>query len=71
MSILFSRVAIFVLLYSALLAFSSLYYTYLAKGIGLFGGLFHATTTTQVFGVFIFFICLTIIQLTAFYPRKV
>lgn len=53
------------------MAFTSLYYTYLAKGIALFGGLLHATTTTHVFGIFILFICLTIIQLTAFYPRKV
>ena len=35
-SILFSRVAIIVLLYSALLAFNSLYITYLERGAGYF-----------------------------------
>jgi len=70
-SILFSRVAISILLYSAFIAFNSLYFTYLGRGIGLFGGLFHATTTTQVFGIFIFIISALILQLTAFYPRKV
>jgi hypothetical protein len=70
-SILFSRVAISILLYSAFIAFNSLYFTYLGRGIGLFGGLFHATTTTQIFGIFIFIISALILQLTAFYPRKV
>jgi NADH-ubiquinone oxidoreductase chain 2 len=70
-SILFSRVAIIVLLYSSLIAISSLYFTYLDRGIGLYGGLFHATSTTQVFHIFIFFISAIILQLTGFYPRKV
>lgn len=70
-SILFSRVAILVLFYCFLLAYNSLYIAYLDKGIGLFGGLFHATSTTQIFHIFIFMISIAIIQLTAFYPRKV
>jgi NADH-ubiquinone oxidoreductase chain 2 len=70
-SILFSRVAIIVLLYSSLIAISSLYFTYLDRGIGLYGGLFHATSTTQVFHIFIFFVSAIILQLTGFYPRKV
>lgn len=70
-SILFSRVAIIVLLYSSLIAIASLYFTYLDRGIGLYGGLFHATSTTQIFHIFIFLISATILQLTAFYPRKV
>jgi len=70
-SILFSRVAIIVLLYSALMAITSLYFTYLDRGIGLYGGLFHATSTTQVFQIFIFFVSAIILQLTGFYPRKV
>lgn len=69
-SILFSRVAITVLLYSSLIAFYSLYFC-LDSGIGLYGGLFHATTTTHVFHIFIFLISAAILQLTAFYPRKV
>ncbi len=70
-SILFSRVAIVVLLYSSILALASLYITYLDKGIGLYGGLFHASSTTQIFHIFIFFISAAILQLTGFYPRKV
>jgi len=70
-SILFSRVAIIVLLYCSLLALNSLYISSLDRGIGLFGGLFHATSTTQIFHIFIFIISMAIIQLTGFYPRKV
>ena len=70
-SILYSRVAIIVLLYSAILAITTLYITNLNRGIGLYGGLFHATSTTQVFHIFIFIISALILQLTAFYPRKV
>lgn len=70
-SILFSRVAIIVLLYSSLIAFNSLYFSYLESGIGLYSGLFHATATTHVFHIFIFLISAAILQLTAFYPRKV
>lgn len=70
-SILFSRVAIIVLLYSSLIAVASLYFTYLDRGIGLYGGLFHTTSITQLFHIFIFLISATILQLTGFYPRKV
>jgi len=37
----------------------------------LYGGLFHATAITQNFHIFIFIISAIIIQLTAFYPRRV
>ena len=70
-SILFSRIAISVLLYSSLLALNDLYLTFLERGIGLYSGLFHITSTTQVFQIFIFMICAAILQLTAFYPRRV
>ena len=70
-SILFSRVAIIVLLYSSLLAISSLYINCFSNGIGLFGGLFHTTSITQIFHIFIFLISAIILQLTAFYPRRV
>ena len=55
-SILYSRVSITILIYSALLAFTSLYFISLDRGIGLYGGLFHATSITHVFHIFIFFI---------------
>ena len=70
-SILYSRVVIIVLLYSSLLAINTLFITSLGTGIGLYGGLFHITSTTQIFHIFIFLISAIILQLTAFYPRKV
>ena len=70
-SILYSRVAILILLYSSLFAIFSLYLRYLDNGIGLYGGLFHATSTTHVFHIFIFLISAVILQLTAFHPRRV
>jgi NADH-ubiquinone oxidoreductase chain 2 len=70
-SILYSRVAISVLFYSSILAILSLYLRYLGNGIGLFGGLFHTTSTTQIFHIFIFLISAIILQLTAFHPRRV
>jgi NADH-ubiquinone oxidoreductase chain 2 len=70
-SILYSRVAIIILLYTSLLALFTLYLTSLDKGIGLYGGLFHATSITQIFHIFIFLISAIILQLTAFHPRKV
>ncbi len=70
-SILFNRVAIIGLIYSSLLAISSLFIDKLLNGIGLYGGLFNATSITQVFHIFIFYISAIIMQLTAFYPRRV
>ena len=70
-SILFSRAASIVLIYSSLLAIFSLLIQNSFKGIGLFGGLFHTTAITQIFQIFIFLISAVILQLTAFYPRRV
>lgn len=69
-SILYSRVSITILIYCALLSYNSLYLTNLDRGIGLYGGLFHATSITQVFHIFIFLISGLILQLTAFHPRR-
>ena len=70
-SILFSRVTILILLYSSFLAYNDLDISFLEKGIGLYGGLFHATCTTHIFHLFIFLLSAIIINLTSFYPRKV
>jgi NADH-ubiquinone oxidoreductase chain 2 len=59
------------LLKSAILALTNLFINCLANGIGLYGGLFHVTSTTQIFHIFIFLICAVILLLTAFYPRRV
>ena len=59
------------MLYSSVLVFGSLHITSLGNGIGLYGGLFHSTSITQTFHLFIFIISAIILQITAFYPRKV
>lgn len=70
-SILYSRVGIIILVYSTIQSNASLYIDALALGIGLYGGLFHVTSISQIFHIFIFIISAIILQLTAFYPRKV
>jgi len=70
-SIFYSRLAIIILIISFLLGIESLYVLYLEKGIGLYGGLFHITANTQTFQIFIYFVSAIILQLTAFYPRKI
>jgi NADH-ubiquinone oxidoreductase chain 2 len=70
-SILFSRVAILVLMYSFFIAIFNLLIKNFFTGLGLFGGLFHTTCISQIFQIFIFFVSGVIIQLTAFYPRRV
>ena len=67
-SILYSRIAIIVLLYSFFNGFISLLIKSFKRGIGLYGGLFHATIITHIFQLFIIFISIIIIQLTAFFP---
>lgn len=70
-SILYSRIAITILVTSSILALENLNMISLEKGIGLYGGLFHATSISQTFQIFIFLISATILQLTGFYPRRV
>ena len=67
-SILYSRIAIIILSYSFLNGFISLLFKSFKRGIGLFGGLFHATIITHVFQLFILLISIVILQLTAFFP---
>lgn len=70
-SILYSRVAINILVFSAVLGLNGLHVGALEKGVGIYGGLFNITTFTQTFHIFIFLISAVILILTAFYPRKV
>lgn len=70
-SILYSRQTIIIMMSCLIIALSSLNLSLLDKGLGLYGGLFHATSLTQSFHIFMFFICALILQLTGFYPRKV
>ena len=59
------------MIYCIIISLNSLNVYLLEKGIGIYGGLFHVTTITQSFHFFIFLICAIILQLTAFYPRKI
>ena len=70
-SILFNRVAIFILLYSGIIGYESLYVTYLDTGIGIYHGLFHSTAITHSFDLFIYIIAPIILLLTAFYARRI
>ncbi len=70
-SILYSRQTLLILLSCFLMALTNLDMHFLGEGLGLYGGLFHATPITQTFHIFIFLISAIILQLTAFYPRKV
>lgn len=70
MSILYNRIAIVSLLYAILQSLVN--FIILSKGgIGLHGGLFHITTVTEVFHIFLYIISILILVLTSFYPRKV
>ena len=70
-SILYSRTTITILVISAFIAYYNLSVLLLAKGIGIFGGLFHTTAITNSFHIFILLITSVILLLTSFYPRKV
>jgi NADH-ubiquinone oxidoreductase chain 2 len=70
-SILYSRIAVTILLISTYITYDNLSLLFLENGIGIFGGLFHTTSTTNSFHLFIFLITSFILLLTSFYPRKV
>ena len=70
-SILYSRSTITILVLAIFISYDNLYFLFLNKGIGIFGGLFHSTSTTAVFQIFILSISSVILLLTSFYPRKV
>ena len=70
-SILYSRIAMAILFLLTIVTYDNLSMLFLGKGIGIFGGLFHTTATTNTFHVFIFLISGVILLLTSFYPRKV
>jgi NADH-ubiquinone oxidoreductase chain 2 len=70
-SIFYSRLAIITLIISSLLNIEYLHILYVEKGISLYGGIFHITPNTQIFYIFMYIISAIILQLTAFYPRKI
>ena len=68
--LLFNRLAILILLYSGIIGYDSLYIKTLDTGIGIFGGLFHSTSITHSFNLFLSIIGAIVLLLTAFYPRR-
>lgn len=69
-SILYSRVAITILLSCLLLCLNSFYLKFQERGIGIYSGLVQTTAITHVFHIFIFMVTAVILQLNSFYPRK-
>lgn len=69
-SILYSRIGILIIFYSLISTYTTLYITYLDKGIGLYGGLFNITAVTHIFQIFILIVSGIILLMTSFYPRK-
>jgi NADH-ubiquinone oxidoreductase chain 2 len=59
------------LVITSYLIFETLDFVSLGNGVGIFGGLFHATTITTVFQLFIYVVTAVILHLTAFLPRKI
>jgi NADH-ubiquinone oxidoreductase chain 2 len=70
-SLSFNRITTIVLLYSLFIGFISLFIISIENGIGIYGGLFHVTSTTQNFCVFISLLGILILQLSSFYPRRI
>lgn len=70
-SILYNRIAIITLIFSLSNAFISMAFKSFEKGIGIYNGLFFTTSITTLFQIFIYLLCILILQLTSFYPRKI
>lgn len=69
-AIFYSRIGIIILFYCIFLSYNNLFINYLGSGIGLFSGLFYTSSITQTFHILIFVICLLILNMTGFFPRK-
>jgi len=69
-SILYSRIGIIIVFYSLISSYTTLYITYIERGISLYGGLFNITAITQIFQIYILIICSIILLMTGFYSRK-
>ncbi len=69
-SIFYSRIGITILVYCILFSLASFFFTYLNKGLALYGGLFNASTVSHNFHILIFLVSMVILQLTGFLPRK-
>lgn len=70
-SVLYARTSIIFLLISYILTHNGYNEDYLGNGISMFHGLFHTSALVHMFHLFAFIICIIILNLNAFYPRKV
>ena len=70
-SILYNRISMTLLFIIFTIAIQALNLKFLAKGIGLYGGLFQTTSVSHTFQMFIYITSAAIMQLTGFYPRKI
>jgi NADH-ubiquinone oxidoreductase chain 2 len=68
--VLFSRIALLSLTYSAILAFNMVYIQSIGSGVGLFAGLFQITIISQLTDIFIFLIASSILIISQFYTYK-
>src|SRR6202000_3569328 len=68
--VLFSRIALLSLTYSAILAFNMVYIQSIGSGVGLFAGLFQITIISQLTDIFIFLIASSILIVSQFYTYK-
>lgn len=70
LSLCFNRSLIAVILVTLLIGISSNNYVVMKEGVSMLSGLFHNSNFTITFHMFILFITLIILQLTAFLPRN-
>lgn len=70
-SIIYGRIGIIILFYCFISAYTSYSIDYLENGISIFGGLLNVTSITHTFQLFVFIICMLILLMTSFYPRKI
>jgi NADH-ubiquinone oxidoreductase chain 2 len=69
-SIYYSRIGIVIQLYCIFFCYNNLFFPYIDLGIGLFGGLFNISSISLIFHMLILLLTFFILNLTAFYPRK-
>lgn len=70
-SILYARTAMSVLILCFVININNYYHEFIGKGLGLFHGLFHVTSTTHIFTLFLLIITIVILQLNSFHSRKI
>lgn len=70
LSLCFNRSLITVILVTLLISINCNNFIVLKEGVSILGGLFHNSNFTITFHIFILFITMIILQLTAFLPRK-